>query len=439
METTNFLEKAFIGTIMSDNKLLKDTVIKPEHFASQVHRTIYQKMQRLDVKGHAVDAVTVLMDFEMADIEGIGGANYLTEMQSMADEKSFEKYEKTILDSYRKRKMKNVMVSALEKDWELDEVISKLSELETFRENDRVTGFDIAMRIFELPFREEVQEKAIPTGLQILDNYIGGLQKTELYIMAARPSMGKTALALNLAINTERNGAKVIFFSLEMSSKSIGNRLASHVGGLNLNKFKNPYKFFDQADKDHWHIVTGEISEMDLVVFEKPAQSIAEMRSKIRKEIRESNGKDVVVFIDYLQLIQARDIKATPHIQISQISRDLKQIAREFNIPVVCLSQLNRDVEKRDNKRPMMSDLRDSGSIEQDADVILLLYRDGYYKHREAKEENKQPLMMDILEIDIAKNRQGETKRIEVIYDLSRGKISYDSNRATGVIKDADC
>ena len=208
-----------------------------------------------------------------------------------------------------------------------------------------------------------------------------------------------------------------------MGRRGIGYRLASHIGGLNLNKFKKPMQLFAPDDIKAWPAITGEISNMDFVIYEKPAQTIAEIRSKIRKELRESPGKDAVVLIDYLQLIQPTDKKATPNVQISQISRDLKQIAKEFHVPVVCLSQLNRAVEQRSDKRPMMSDLRDSGSIEQDADVIMLLYRDGYYNPG-----NKINKHTDLLEIHIAKNRQGETAHLETYYNLAKGRIYYVEN-----------
>lgn len=428
MERVEYVEKAILGTIMNDNKLLKETILTAEHFVVQAHKVIYQTMQKLDVKGLATDFATILTELDFGTIESIGGANYLTSLLDFADDERFEKHEAALLGTYRKRKVKNIANGILENDWELDEIMSKFTELETHKENDRVTAFDIAARMLELPYQSIAKGNAVTTGLSNLDTRTGGLQKSDLIIIAARPSVGKTALALNMGINAEQAGTKVIFFSLEMSNKSLGNRLAAHIGNLNLNKMKDPHDLFNTNDINKWQHVIGEMSKMDLIVYDKPGQSVSEMRSKIRKEMRTTGGKDTVVFIDYLQLIQPVNPKATPNERISQISRDLKLVAREFDIPVVCLSQLNRDVEKRDNKRPLMSDLRDSGAIEQDADIILLLYRDGYYKHRASKEANKKPLTHDRLEIDIAKNRQGEVTKIEALYDLTRGVIRYEPN-----------
>lgn len=423
MQNMEFVEKAFIGSIMADNKLLNDTAIRPDHLTSQLHKTIYEKMLEQHKKGFAVDAISLTTSIEPQSIEQVGGISYLTDMQGMASEEHFQQHEKAILEVYRKRKFKSILSQALSNDETPEEVLSKLYALETHNDNDRVTASELAAEMFELPFKEVAQERAVTTGLQNLDNIVGGLRKTDLYILAGRPSIGKTALALNIAINAERAGAKVIFFSLEMGRRGIGYRLASHIGGLNLNKFKKPMQLFAPEDIKAWPAITGEISNMDFVIYEKPAQTIAEIRSKIRKELRESPGKDAVVLIDYLQLIQPTDKKATPNVQISQISRDLKQIAKEFHVPVVCLSQLNRAVEQRSDKRPMMSDLRDSGSIEQDADVIMLLYRDGYYNPG-----NKINKHTDLLEIHIAKNRQGETAHLETYYNLAKGRIYYVEN-----------
>lgn len=433
MESVEYVEKAILGTIMNDNKLLKETILTAEHFVIQAHKVIYQTMQKLDVKGLATDFATILTELDFGTIENIGGASYLTSLLDFADDERFEKHEAALLNAYRKRRVKNLASGILENDWELDEIMSKFTELETHKENDRVTAFDIAIRMLEIPYQPIAKKNAVTTGLSNLDSRTGGLQKSDLIIIAARPSVGKTALALNMGINAEQAGTKVIFFSLEMSNKSLGNRLAAHIGNLNLNKLKDPHEFFDTNDLNKWQHVIGEMSKMDLIVYDKPGQSVSEMRSKIRKEMRASFEKDVVVFIDYLQLIQPVNPKATPNERISQISRDLKLVAREFDIPVVCLSQLNRDVEKRENKRPLMSDLRDSGAIEQDADIILLLYRDGYYKHRASMVPNKKPLTHDRLEIDIAKNRQGEVTKIEALYDLTRGVIRYEPN-LSGVI-----
>jgi len=420
MENTEYVEKAFIGSIMADNKLLNDTIVKPEHLNCQLYKTIYSTILEQYKKGFAVDAISLTTRIDPQSLEQVGGISYLTDIQEMASEEYFEQHEKAILEAYRKRKFKSILSQALANDETPEEVLTKLYELETYNDNDRVTAYELAAEMYELPFKESAQEKAISTGLKNLDNFIGGLRKSDLYIVAGRPSMGKTAFALNIAINAEHDGAKVIFFSLEMSSKSVGNRLAAYIGNINLNKFKKPTKYFNEQEKETWAVITGELSRMNLAIYEKPSQTIAEIRSKIRKEMRESPGKDVVVLIDYLQLIQPNDSKATPNVQISQISRGLKQIAREFNVPVVCLSQLNRKVEERSDKRPMMSDLRDSGSIEQDADVIMLLYREGYYNPD--KKLNKHT---DLLEINIAKNRQGETATIETYYDLAKGRIYY--------------
>lgn len=414
-ENYEYLEGAFIGTIMRNNKLIKETIIKSIHFTSQLHKSIYQIMEQLDSQGLAVDFITIATKVNTSDI----GVGYLNQILSYANEQNFEKYEKAILSAYQKKLTTNVLMQSFENDWDLETIITKLSGIEMHREDDRKTAYQLATEKFKSLYEDSGQKTGVSTGLKNLDVIIGGLRKSELYIIAGRPSIGKTAFAINVALSAEKDEARVIFFSLEMSSEGITNRFLAHIGNYNLNKFKNPIEYFDKQDWDTVSMALDMLSKKNIVLYEKDGQTVAEMRAKIRHEIRGNPDQDIVVLIDYLQFIQSMDSRATTNDKVSQISRELKGIAKEFNIPVVCLSQLNRGVEQRQDKRPMMSDLRDSGSIEQDADVVILLYRDGYYyPDRDPKKRN-----FDILEVHIAKNRQGETSRIKAFYDLSRGYI----------------
>lgn len=284
--------------------------------------------------------------------------------------------------------------------------------------NDKATLYELVAEIYDLPFKEGLSEVGISTGLNHFDELIGGLRKGELIIVAARPSVGKTAFALNAAIHAARNGTNVMFFSLEMPRRSITYRLAAHVGNINLNCFKKPIQRFNEQDKRNWSTVLGQMSELKISIFDEPAQTIAEIRSKIRKEIREEPNQKHVVFIDYLSLIRADNPNAIPNVQVSQISRGLKEIAREFDIPVVAISQLSRPSKGNEMRKPMLNELRDSGSIEQDADIVVFLYREGYFDKKKMVKED-----VDKLEIIIAKNRQGAIGTSIAYYDLSRGII----------------
>lgn len=412
------LERNVLGTMLQHQYLITDSLVKAEHFTSSVHRSIYQAMKRLVNSGQAVDVITLLT---VANAEELGGLNYISTLVSYANEDKFDSYEILLIQLYQKHAMQNILNNALSDGWELATILSKLSELETHREQDLTTAYELAKSMMNMPFEEKAKRVGVRTGLTAYDQATGGLINGELTIIAARPSIGKTDLLINFALATQihNNNTLALIFSLEMDSDSLGERCVCNLGRFDRNQLKNPFKEFSDGKKNEWTKMMGEFSRMAIHIHDKPNQSIAEMRSKIRKAVRENPEKQVVVFIDYLGLIKPNDTKASTYVQVSQISKDLKNIAREFEIPVCCLAQLNRSVEQRQDKRPMMSDLRDSGSIEQDSDIITLLYRDSYY--------NKEMLDDKVLELDIAKNRAGRTGLVKVEY-----------NRFTGVIRNAN-
>lgn len=220
-------------------------------------------------------------------------------------------------------------------------------------------------------------------------------------------------------IGTQRLNKDVIalVFSLEMDDESLSERFVCNIGTINRNKLKNPSESFTDAQKQAWSQTIGIFSAMNIHFYDNPAQSISEIRSKVRKVSLENPTKKIAIFIDYLTLIEPNDKKANTHVQVSQISKDLKNIAKEFHAPVVSLAQLSRSVEQRQDKHPMLSDLRESGSIEQDADVVVLLYRDSYYNA--AMKDDRT------LELNIAKQRAGQTGVILTEYNRATGRI-YD-------------
>lgn len=406
------VEKNFLGCIMEHNHLISDTDIQPHHFSESINRSIYMRMKELAQQGKPIELSTMIIPGEQ------NSASYLMQLQQLENEANFEKYEAMILESYQHRAMRNVCAKVLEDEGAtLPEVIAELGKLEMHSENDRHTAFQMAMRAHDLPYTAFEGQKGISTGLNNLNAYTGGLNASELTIVAARPSVGKTALAINLALGAARDNAKVVFFSLEMPEKQLTSRFLAHIGNIDLNRFKDANKYFTPKNKADWPMIIDTLSKLDLEVHDSFNQSMQQIRSKVRKAVREAGEKKVVVIIDYLSLIVANDLKANTHVQVSQISRDLKKLAREFNTAVVCLAQLNRGVEQRQDKRPMMSDLRESGSIEQDADIIALLYRDDYY--------NRDSNAKNVLEIIVAKNRNGSTGTVLANYD-----------RATGIIRD---
>lgn len=415
------LERNILGTMLTNNYLINDSTVQAEHFNGAIHRAIYQTMKRLVDKNQVADAATIIVSVN--NIEEIGGdINYLSSLEGFADVEKFDSWVETLLEIYQKRAARNVMNKALADDWELDKVLGELSKLEMHTENDRATAYEEAQVLFNMPFEEKPQREGIKTGLKQYDEFTGGLIGSELTIIAARPSLGKSDVLINFAIGSQVKNENVIalIFSLEMSRQSLSGRFLCNIGNINRNKLKNPSELFTEGQKKQWPTVIGEYSKMNIEFYDKSLQSISEIRSKVRKAALENSDKKIVVFIDYLTLIVPEDKKVSTHIQVSQISRDLKGIAKDFNIPVVCLAQLSRGVEQRQEKRPMLSDLRESGSIEQDADNVVLLYRDSYYDAN--KKDDKT------LELNIAKQRAGQT-----------GVVLTQYNRFTGVIKDADC
>lgn len=245
--------------------------------------------------------------------------------------------------------------------------------------------------------------RGVPTGLLDLDKVTNGLQKSDMIILAARPSMGKTALALNIAWQAARAGKIVAIFSLEMSKTQLAQRLlsaASYVNSINIRDGKLSEEEFDRVVN-----AADRLSKLEMYVDDAAGQSLMEIRNKARR-LSQTVGLDLIV-IDYIQLMQGR--RAENRVQeISEISRGLKALAREMNIPVLALSQLSRATELRAEKKPQLSDLRDSGSLEQDADIVMFLYREEYYTH-EADVAN-------IAELNIAKNRNGETKTLRLYF-----------------------
>ncbi|GFQ88494.1 replicative DNA helicase [Trichonephila clavata] len=310
-------------------------------------------------------------------------------------------------------------------------------------ENPAQAQIEQAMtKLFNLAVKKQ-EALGITTGLQDLNQLLGGLQKSDLLILAARPSMGKTALALNIALNAckmlQKRADKqhyVAFFSLEMSAEQLTARLITIDSGISY------YKALTGRISDfelHEFINTStELSELPFIIDDTPALSISALRTRIRLLYQLYNVE--VVFIDYLQLIRGTTKRSNENRvqEISEVTQGLKAIAKELNIPIVALSQLSRSVEQRDDKKPQLSDLRDSGSIEQDADIVMFLYREEYYelrkqpnegnnKHREWQE--KMEKIRNIAELIIAKQRNGPIGSVKLYFDSNRGAFKDYTER----------
>ncbi|MFS0878382.1 replicative DNA helicase [Metabacillus niabensis] len=412
-------EKAFLGSLMKAEYLLKDTIIRPEQLESTRHREIMRRMVELNRSGKSVDLITMTT---LHDLEALGGMSYLSELLSYADLEKFEGIEKLILDLWKEREKKNLLTIAAMNDWEISRVMTELDKLNQMKLDDHMSIQQALSAIYEAPWEDPIISKSITTGIHKLDEITGGFQDGEVTIVAARPSMGKTDVMLHFAKIAGWAGYLPLVFSLEMPEKLITTRLIASTGGFNRTKMRNPKRMLTEEQKNKWSDVINDLNETHIQIFDGAGQTIAEMRSKTRKMKNQFPHKKPIIFIDYLTLIQSGEsYGGNSHLQVTEISKSLKAMAKDFDCPVVCLAQLNRSVESRSNKRPLMSDIRESGSVEQDADVILFLYREAYY---DKDTEDRS------LEIIVSKNRNGPIGSIKVNYNVYTGKIEEQKEKS---------
>ncbi|PWK87637.1 replicative DNA helicase [Fulvimonas soli] len=392
-------------------------------FYRKDHRLIWRAITELANKGMPCDAVTLGDWFEANGLaELVGGAGYLIELAnatpSAANIGAYADIvrEKSILrqlidagteiteDGYRPdgRSVQEVLEAA-------EQRVFHIAESGARGKKDSVSMREAvkdAFRILSERYENKGQLTGISTGFTDLDELTSGLQPSDLIIIAARPSMGKTAFSLNIAESAALRGKKaVVVFSMEMSASQLAFRLISSIGRIHQQHLRNG----DLSEED-WPRVTNAIailSEAKIFIDDTPGLSPVELRSRARRLHREHGGLGLIV-IDYLQLMQVPGNKENRATEISEISRSLKGLAKELNVPVIALSQLNRSLEQRADKRPMMSDLRESGAIEQDADVIMFIYRDEYY--------NKESADKGLAEIIIGKQRNGPTDTVKLTF-----------------------
>lgn len=408
-----FLEQSILATMLEENYLIMDSQLKPEMFYGQHHRQLFMLMQQLVAEGHPVDYLTLSARFEQLETIGV---SYLTELMRFADTEKFDDYARLLREIWRERQKAQILFQATEGDWAIPQIIERLdhTQLEGTQVNTSITQDLVAMHNF--PWEDVETPGLIVPHIQGLASIIDGFRPGELTIIAARPSMGKTDVMNNIALQAGWQGHLPIIFSLEMSKTILLNRLIATTGHYSRLKMRNPKQYFSEDQKNKWLHVLENVNKSSIHIDDRSSLTMPQIRSQARRIIRQNPNKTPVILIDYLQIIQTDGDYEHSNMAMGKISRALKQMAKEFNCPVVCLSQLNRNVEARSNKRPLMSDLRDSGSIEQDADVIILLYRNSYYE----TEKTDAP---DLLEFIVAKNRNGPTGLAKAIYNKKTGHI----------------
>ncbi|OKL37426.1 replicative DNA helicase [Domibacillus mangrovi] len=415
-------EQAVLGAIFLEPSTLTvaSEILIPEDFYRNAHQQIYLTMLKLGDHGKAVDVVTVTEDLAAAkQIEDVGGIAYLSELAaSVPTATNIEYYARIVEEKSLLRRLIRTATTIAQDGYNReDEVEDLLSEAEKsimeVAQRKNAGAFhnikDVLVRTYdniELLHNRKGDVTGIPTGFAELDRMTAGFQRNDLIIVAARPSVGKTAFALNIAQNVATNtDEKVAIFSLEMGAEQLVMRMLCAEGNINAQNLRTGAL----TDED-WRKLTmamGSLSNSGIYIDDTPGIRIGEIRSKCRR-LKQEQGLGMIL-IDYLQLIQGNGRSGDNRQQeVSEISRSLKGLARELEVPVIALSQLSRGVEQRQDKRPMMSDIRESGSIEQDADIVAFLYRDDYY---DKESENK-----NMIEIIIAKQRNGPTGTVELAF-----------------------
>jgi replicative DNA helicase len=439
-------EMNVLGTIFLDPKEILTVIdqLNNEDFFDQGHQLIFQAMKDLQMDQMKIDYTSVAAKLEASQqLAKVGGIKYLLQLSEFVPStRHLETYIDLVKDSALKRETISLASEILEKGYqgEMD-----ASDYVTYAEE---SIFALAQKRKTSAFAElsevirEVKEKTelnrdkkggitgLRTGFSNLDNLTSGLQPEELIILAARPSMGKSAYAMNLALNVAKRNADgqagVAIFSLEMSNEQLAARMLSAESNIENNKIKTGH-----LTSREWQFLEGgmqSLSRLKIMFDDSASVSVADIRAKCRKLSQE--GRLDFVVIDYLQLIKGDDRSGNRQEEVAKISRSLKQMARELKIPILALSQLSREVEKREDKRPLLADLRESGSIEQDADIVMFLYREDYY---ERKQENKT----GEVELSIAKNRQGMAGVVlKYRFDTEFSRFTAQSDREEEAFKD---
>jgi len=455
-------EQAIIGSILVSNDIFDEvsTIVDSQKFFDPIHVKIYQSIEKLIAKGLLVNPITLKNFFENDDgLKELGGQEYLIKITKFSTSvKQALDYANIIHEMHLRRELIKISENLLHEITNNKEITSSGEEI---IQNTEKSLFDLAERghfsrsflKFESALKQTIQMAknafkseegivGVPTGLTDLDSRLGGLHKQDLVIIAGRPSMGKTALATNIAFNAAKNIQKknlkstVAFFSLEMSSEQLSTRILSEQSKIRSNDISR--RKVSEKEFEQFIETSKNIYDLPLFIDETPAITISAISNRSRR-IKRLYGLDLIV-VDYIQLMRSGNIKKNEgRVQeISEITQGLKALAKELDVPVLALSQLSRAVEQRDDKKPQLADLRESGSIEQDADVVMFVYREAYYLERKEPTlgsiehsdwQQKMDEISSLAEIMIGKQRHGPTGNVKVEFEAMYTKFKDLENR----------
>ena len=435
-------EQAVLGSIFLDAEAIVDALeyIEPKDFYRRSHQLIFQTMMLLNDRNEAIDIITVKDRLEQENqLEDVGGLAYLSDLAvTVPTAANIVHYAKIVEQKSLLRNLIQTATDIVSKGFEQSEDVEAIlddaerSILEVSEKRNR-SGFlaigDVlnqAIAHIDELYQQSEEITGLPTGYQALDKMTAGLQPEELIILAARPAVGKTAFALNIAQNVgTKTDRSVAIFSLEMGAESLVNRMLCAEGSIDAGHLRT-----GQLSEEEWQnliIAMGSLSRASIYIDDTPGIKITEIRAKCRK-LAQEKGNLGLILIDYLQLIEGTG-RENRQQEVSEISRQLKKLAKELKVPVIALSQLSRGVEQRQDKRPVLSDIRESGSIEQDADIVAFLYRDDYYERGDGEGEEEVQGPENIVEVIIEKNRSGARGTVELLFTKEYNKFSSVSHR----------
>jgi replicative DNA helicase len=416
-------ESSVLGGVLLENDAINLVLelLRAEDFYRESHRKIFRAMIELSDRTEPVDLIT-LSDFlkSRGELDAVGGTAYLASLADFVPTAAnISYYARIVREKSILRSLINTATTIATRGYE------EQGNVEEFLDSAEKVIFDISERKIKASFVavgdmikdtlktvEKLYERkemvtGVPTGYEDLDKLTAGLQPADLIIVAGRPSMGKTAFSLNIATHAALAGIGAAIFSLEMAKEQLVLRMLCSEARVNNSKVRSGYL----AERDFPKLANaaGRLHEAPIYIDDTPAISVLELRAKARRLVRDRSKKVGLIMIDYLQLMRGMGTASNREQEISEISRSLKALAKELNVPVIAISQLNRRVEDRGDRRPMMSDLRESGAIEQDADVIMFIYRDEVYNPK--SDENK-----GIAEVIVAKQRNGPIDTVNLTF-----------------------
>lgn len=428
-------EQSVLGSILLDPEAIIPAMeyVESNDFYRRAHQLIFQSMVDLNERNEAIDVITIANNLESKDqLEDVGGTPYLAEIATtVPTATNVEHYAKIVEERSILRNLIRTATEIASKGYQetdnlpnlLDEAERSILEVSEKKSRSGFVDIETVLRntinnIDDL-FQNDDDITGISTGYKMLDQMTAGLHEDELIILAARPGVGKTAFALNIAQNIgTKTDETVAIFSLEMGAEQLVNRMLCAEGTIDATHLRTGQLTEEEFTK--LFVAMGSLSKANIYIDDTPGIRTAEIRAKCRK-LKQEKGSIGLIVIDYLQLIEGTGRESRQQ-EVSEISRQLKKLAKELSVPVVALSQLSRSVEQRQDKRPILSDLRESGSIEQDADIVAFLYREDYYRGEDGEEDESAD--ENIVEVILEKNRSGARGTCKLLFIKEYNKFS---------------